>query len=119
MHDLVERKIGEIFEHKLNLRVPSPAIDLFESGSLDSLSFVDLLLHLETEYSIRIPLEDLEISDFRSVESIARFIRRRLGAEIALPAPAVEYTLLEPQPEPEPQPQPEPQYLYMEAKCPA
>jgi methoxymalonate biosynthesis acyl carrier protein len=79
-HTSLERNIGAIFEQKLHLTVPSADTDLFESGSLDSLSFVELLLQVELEYGIRIPLQDLELTHFRSVRKIATFIKQRLDA---------------------------------------
>jgi acyl carrier protein len=77
----LERNISDIFEQQLHLRVPSADTDLFESGSLDSLSCVELLLQVEVEYGIRIPLQDLELSQFRSIGRIAGFIKRRLDAD--------------------------------------
>jgi methoxymalonate biosynthesis acyl carrier protein len=76
----LEQNISDIFEQKLHLKVPSADIDLFESGSLDSLSFVELLLQVELEYGIRIPLQDLDLAHFRSIGRIAGFIRERLDA---------------------------------------
>jgi acyl carrier protein len=84
----LEQNIGDIFEQKLHLRVPSADTDLFESGSLDSLSFVELLLQVELEYGIRIPLQDLELSHFRSIGRIAGFIKERLDANAK---PAQQY----------------------------
>ena len=80
MTDLMslQRNIIGIFEEKLNLIVPSPADDLFASGSLDSLLFAELLFQLEVEYGIRIPLEELELENFQSVERIAAFVAQRL-----------------------------------------
>jgi acyl carrier protein len=77
---LLERNIADIFEQKLHLTVPSAETDLFASGSFDSLSFVELLLQVELEYGIRIPLQDLELTEFRSIGRIAGFIKQRLDA---------------------------------------
>jgi acyl carrier protein len=70
----LEERIAKVFEQNLNLVVPSVDTDLFETGSLDSLSFVELLVHLEREYKINIPLQDIELDNFRSIASIAEFI---------------------------------------------
>jgi acyl carrier protein len=77
---LLERNIADIFEQKLHLTVPSADTDLFESSGFDSLSFVELLLQVELEYGIRIPLQDLELTEFRSIGRIAGFIKQRLDA---------------------------------------
>jgi acyl carrier protein len=70
------------------LHVPAPAVDadLFELGALDSLSFVELLLHLEQQFAIRIPGEDLEMDQFRTIRGIARFVagqREGRGAAVS------------------------------------
>jgi methoxymalonate biosynthesis acyl carrier protein len=89
---LLERNIADIFEQQLHLTVPSADTDLFESGSLDSLSFVELLLQVELEYGIRIPLQDLELTQFRSIGRIADFIRERLDANAK---PAQQYGVVQ------------------------
>jgi len=71
---LLEHKIIKIFKESLNFVPPDVGTDLFMEGGLDSLMFVDLLAELEQTFCIEIPLEKLELDDFRSVLSIARFI---------------------------------------------
>lgn len=75
----VQRRIADLFERHMNLRVPSAETDLFESGALDSLAFVDLLLRLEKEFGIATTVEELEIDNFRSIIRIAEFVMRRNG----------------------------------------
>ena len=70
----LERRISEIFRDRLNLSVPSTDTDLLETGVLDSLSFVELLLQLESEFALTISLADLELDNFRSIARIAAFI---------------------------------------------
>lgn len=77
----LQERIGRIFETKLNLVVPSADTDLFETGGLDSLTFVELLLELEREYGVKVDLEDLELGNFQSIANIAEFIAQRLGQQ--------------------------------------
>jgi len=70
----VQRRIARWFLESLNLEIPSPETDLFETGVLDSLAFVELMLHLEQEFAVKITLEEVEIDNFRSVERIAAFL---------------------------------------------
>lgn len=76
---LVDR-IGNIFVLHLNMEAPSPDTDVIESGTIDSLTFVELLAHLEQEFSIRIPLDNLDLDQFRSITRIGEFIQARLPA---------------------------------------
>lgn len=70
----VRDRIGKLFSTKLNLDVPSADTDLFETGVLDSLAFVEVLAHLEGEFGVRVSVEELEIENFRSIARIADFI---------------------------------------------
>ena len=67
-------QIGTFFSERLNLTVSSPAEDLFETGVLDSMAFVDLVMHLEQQFDIRISTDELEPDNFRSVAKIADFV---------------------------------------------
>lgn len=67
-------QIAALFSQKLNLEVPSMDADLVETGLLDSLIFVELLQHLEVEFGRKIPIENLEIDNFRSIAKIAEFV---------------------------------------------
>lgn len=77
----LEAQLAGIFERKLNLVVPSFDVDLFETGGLDSLAFVELLLCLEKEFGLKVSLEDLELDNFRSIARLAKFIAPRIGQE--------------------------------------
>lgn len=70
----IEQELCRIFVEDLNLPAPSPQTDLFETGALDSLSFVDLLYHLEQRFGLEVSLDDLEFENFQSLERIAHFI---------------------------------------------
>jgi acyl carrier protein len=74
-----ERRIADLFVGKLGLDIPSRQTDLFDTGALDSMAFVELLALLEEEFGIDVSLDDLEIDNFRSVERIAAFVVSRNG----------------------------------------
>jgi acyl carrier protein len=76
---LVSVRIEQLFAQRLHLEVPSPATDLLETGVLDSLGLVDLLVHLEREFGVVVSLADLDLAQFRSLESIAEFVAGRLA----------------------------------------
>jgi acyl carrier protein len=71
--DVVAR-IQRIFEDSLNVAAPAPDTDIIETALLDSLGLVTLLFGIEQEFGTEIPLESLEIDDFRTIEMIARLI---------------------------------------------
>jgi acyl carrier protein len=69
--------IGEIrgvLAEKLLVEVDSPDTDLLPAGILDSLALIQLLVHLEERFGVKIALQDLDIEDLRSIRSIARLV---------------------------------------------
>jgi D-alanine--poly(phosphoribitol) ligase subunit 2 len=66
----MENVIAEIFSQKLHVDVPSRNSDLFESGVLDSLQFVELLFQLELQFRVRISLDEMDLENFRTIERI-------------------------------------------------
>ena len=76
----LEARIRQVFRDKLKLDVLSVDTDLFETAVLDSMVFVDLLLHLEREFGVTVALEDIEFDHFRSIERIAEFVAKRVAS---------------------------------------
>ena len=66
--------------------VPSCEADVFDTGVLDSIGFVELLAALEQEFGFVFQLDDLEMDNFRSVRAIAAFIDGSGGAAVRRPA---------------------------------
>jgi acyl carrier protein len=58
----------------LDVQVPSDTLDMIESGLIDSLALVTLIAEIEGEFQIDLPLHDLDIELFRSIEKIAAFL---------------------------------------------
>jgi methoxymalonate biosynthesis acyl carrier protein len=70
---LVQR-LNALFAEKLHVDVPCADTDLIESGVLDSLQFVELLMHIEQHMGCNIQLQEVELEDLRSVSRIAGLI---------------------------------------------
>jgi len=73
----VQERLITLFRDKLNVDIPTPTTDLFDTGLLDSVMFVELLLLLEQQFGVTVSLDDLEIDNFRSVTRIADFVAPR------------------------------------------
>ena len=76
-HNGVQQRLTELFARKLNLEVASVDTDLVGTGLLDSLTLVELMAQLEETFGVSISTDDLELENFRSIASIARFLDRR------------------------------------------
>ncbi|OQP61109.1 hypothetical protein A3860_05165 [Niastella vici] len=53
--------------------------DIFESGIVNSLFIIQLMTFLERDFKIKITMEDLDISNFKSVKTIASFVTRKVS----------------------------------------
>ena len=80
--------IQEILAEKLFVEVESRETDLLQAGLLDSLALIQLLVHLEEKFGVKISLDELEIEDLRSVDSIARMVRKQRDAAVQSLEPA-------------------------------
>lgn len=54
--------------------------DLLLSGLLDSLSVIRLVQHLESEFAVRVPPEDIVIEHFTSVDTIVAYLESKKAA---------------------------------------
>ena len=70
----LQLQVYKLFREQMRLEIPSVDTDLLETGVLDSLTFVDLLVHLESTFGLKISVEELEIDQFRSVAKIAELV---------------------------------------------
>jgi len=59
----VQDRIATWFLTTLKLDVPSADTDLFESGVLDSMAFVELLLNLERTFGLKVAVEEAALAD--------------------------------------------------------
>jgi len=69
-----DERIHRIFRDELHVEVPTSETDLFESGALDSLAFVDLLVALADAFGREVSIDELDIADFRTIAAIAAFV---------------------------------------------
>lgn len=68
--------VMSVVRKTLNLEPIAFAEDLIETGQLDSMALVQLMVALEEEFDIRIEPEELDFEDFRSVKSMTEMISR-------------------------------------------
>ena len=73
-------RITRLIRETLGVEVPSTDTDLIETGLLDSLSLVSLLADIEREFGFELPLDTLEVDDFRTVETAAAYVEAAFAA---------------------------------------
>jgi acyl carrier protein len=70
----VVSQLHELLRRRLAVDVPEANTDLFDSGLLDSLGLVMLISAVEEEFDCELPLDDLDLDHFRSLERIAEYL---------------------------------------------
>jgi len=68
--------VERLLHDDLHLDVPSPDLDLIESGLLDSMALVDLIHRIEQVLGVRLDLETLDLEDWRTVRRIVELLAR-------------------------------------------
>src|SRR5207302_10275743 len=93
-------RLGALFLQHFHVEVPSPDTDLLETGMLDSLQLVDLLLLIEEEFGQRISLQAIELDDLRTLARLAELVGTSAGATPDARAVSTSSDVRPPQPEP-------------------
>lgn len=75
----VSERVQRIFVDALNIQVPSEDTDLIEGGFIDSLALVELLFAIEREFAVTVPLDELDIDNFRNVRRISELVAAANG----------------------------------------
>ena len=78
--DELQQQISDIFAERFETRLASPQVDLLETGLVDSVKIVELVLEIEQRFGVSLPFEELEIEDFRTVPRLAERIARTTRA---------------------------------------
>lgn len=73
-HTTLSNQIAGLILEKLSLEVPSADTDLIQTGLLDSLALVNLVVILEQKFGLKISIDNLELDNFRSITKIAEFV---------------------------------------------
>jgi acyl carrier protein len=73
--DALSAQVTQLLALEPEVEVPTVDTDLFETGILDSMAFIELLARLEQEFGTKCSMEDLDIENFRTVTRIAAFIQ--------------------------------------------
>jgi acyl carrier protein len=76
-----QHQLAEFFRERLLLEVPSCNTDLLETGILDSLTLIELLVWVEERFGTKIPLEHLELDNFRTLRQIEQLLYRARRSE--------------------------------------
>ena len=79
--DILVRRVQQLLIEKLYIDSPTPDTDIIDSGALDSFALVELLVKLEEHFDVEVPVEDLDLDDFRSARRIAHVVASLNGRD--------------------------------------
>lgn len=54
-------------------------LDIFDEGLVSSLFAIELMTFLEAIFGIKVTMDDLDMENFKSVHTIAQFVRSKQG----------------------------------------
>ncbi|NQY09658.1 MAG: hypothetical protein HRT71_09115 [Flavobacteriales bacterium] len=75
MEDIIVDKIREVSFVKVNMTE-----QLWNTGILDSISIVELVVYMELEFNVEIPLEEVVVDNFQTVILIMEYLKRKQGS---------------------------------------
>ena len=78
-HHLVA-ELTSLLVDDLGIDLPSSTCHLLDDGIIDSLGFVELLFALEQRYGVAVPLDELDLTSFATVDALARFVASSIPA---------------------------------------
>ena len=84
----IQKALMQFFHDQFKIDVSSPSEDLIEAGILDSLMLIEVVMFMETEFSVTTKLDDLEMENFLTIESMARFVVARQSSADPVGGPA-------------------------------
>jgi len=63
--------------------VRDTSLDLMSARIIDSMAMLELVVWIEQTFGVRVQNDDLSAANFRSVDTMAAYIRRSLAAQSA------------------------------------
>lgn len=77
--DQIKGKVREFLSRFFKSHVLTDSEDIFALGFVNSLLAMQLVTFVEQEFNISIADEDLDLDNFRSLDSMAALVLRKLG----------------------------------------
>ena len=77
MKEKITDTVREFLCQFINVKDVDIDLDLFQSGLINSLFAMQLVIFLEQEYGFQIANEDLDLDNFRSLGAISEFVMRK------------------------------------------
>jgi len=80
--DTILQGLGALFVESLHIDAPPPDTDLFESGAIDSLQLVELLLQIERRFGVHIAVENIDLDNLRTLRRISDLVAGQQSSDL-------------------------------------
>lgn len=75
----IKTKVKEYLSRSFHLHSIDDSFDIFESGGINSLFFIQLLVFIEKTFDIQLEEEDFDIRSLRTVNAISELLLNKLS----------------------------------------
>jgi methoxymalonate biosynthesis acyl carrier protein len=76
----IRESVKEFFSKSVNLPTLNEEEDLFDSGIVNSLFYIQLVTFIEKTFDILVTTDDLDMQNFKSVNAVHDFVQRKKGS---------------------------------------
>jgi len=80
-NESIKGSIRNFISKSVNISNVDENEDLFDSGIVNSLFSIQLVTFVEKTFGINVTVDDLDIDNFKSVNSLNRFVQIKLAAQ--------------------------------------
>lgn len=84
MSEHIKQELRKLLYSSYKIENISDTLDIFESGIVHSLFFVQLLIFIEKKFKIELEPDEFDFKNLRTIESIAKLIECRTMLESTL-----------------------------------
>lgn len=77
MKSNIEKIVCKYIEDQVCIESIDYDMDIFEEGLVNSLFAIELMTFLEKTFEVKITMDDLDMANFKSVNCITEFVRKK------------------------------------------
>lgn len=75
--DAVQQKVYTYILRNISVDHVDYDLDIFDEGLVSSLFAIELMTFIEKNFAVKVTMEDLDMNNFKTVNSITRFIEHK------------------------------------------
>jgi len=80
--NMIMQNVGEYIVQNVGMDDIDHDLDIFEEGLVSSLFAIELMTYLERNFEVKVTMEDLDMDNFKSVNSICEYIMEKKNSAV-------------------------------------